>query len=501
MDARLVVDDVAYTFQGGDSVRRGSREFSSLFGNLALVLPAGSHSVSLQWRSDGFTWTTLNDLAGGFSHGEKLLAFVTSENVLPVISSPETVYGTEDVVLVVPGVRIDDIDDLLAGGVTLDVNITVSTGSLAMPNSALLAYPLEYTFGVDHTTIRMTDSIANINAALLNLTYTAPQFWNGEDTIIISTSDLSQTGYGSAPNTDEARIKVIIRPVDNMFTLDLSPVQSLPNVGANQALVAMTLTDIDSQDADFRVQLSAICGVLSVQVPANTPVTFFAGDGVNDTAMDLQGPYLDVRSILLHVMYSPDSSCNQAVHQESVTVRVTDVRNPAHDLTRLISVNTIRQNAAPEIISRANPRWTVKGLLLETTADTASAAVVNYTQYPAGVQSSLDFTQASLVLGNQNEVADLSSLSVLHTNNVTNALSMQFQTPTEVVLRGSNYIQAGSQKRAEFLVLGGIPVHITSAQCIFGVQAFAAELNREANTVAGVLQEANRVGEGCIFRW
>jgi hypothetical protein len=152
IDARLVVDGLAYTFQGGDSIRKGAREFTNLFGSLALVLPAGSHAVYLQWRSDGFRWTTLNDLDDGFTHGEKLLAYISSENAKPVITAPPAAYGTENVVLAIPGIRVDDVDALLAGGVTLDVNLTVTTGLLALPNSALLANPVEYLFGVSDTT-------------------------------------------------------------------------------------------------------------------------------------------------------------------------------------------------------------------------------------------------------------------------------------------------------------------------------------------------------------
>ena len=52
--------------------------------------------MSLQWRSDSVEWTTLNNVDGGFSHSERLLVLVTSENVAPTLSLPYTTIGVDE---------------------------------------------------------------------------------------------------------------------------------------------------------------------------------------------------------------------------------------------------------------------------------------------------------------------------------------------------------------------------------------------------------------------
>eukprot|EP01032_Pedospumella_encystans_P014576 gene14576-16731_t len=484
VDARLVVDDTAYSFQGGDTLALESREFNELFGSLPLILPAGSHSVSLQWRSNGFRWTTLNDIDSGFAHSDILLMFITSENAQPTITRPEVVYGVEDVLLVISNVRVDDVDDQLAGGVIVSVNLTVQTGMLAFPNAAFLANPIEYTFGVHESTMQFTDSIANINVALLNLTYTAPLHWNGEDSIVISISDQSNTGYGANAQTDEATIRIIIRPVDNMFTVTFPSPQSLPDVSALQLLAPMKLEDIDTVGGDFRVQLSATCGqiVLNVSAISPAPVTFYLGDGTNDTAVDFQATYATVQTLLLSVRYSPDVTCNEAVHQEAMIVRVTDVNNPAQDLTQVLSIRTLRENLAPEILTRQQPRFTLDGLSLVPTEETASA-MVNYTQYPVLVKTTHDLTKTTLQVDNMRESAAPSELAVFTTDAGTFALNLQFEDVVLVTMESSNFIQANKAKVIVLRVGQGISANLTSAGCVFGAVTTAAVIDREKGLI------------------
>jgi hypothetical protein len=483
LDARLVVDDVAYTFQGGDSIRLGSRQLTSLFGTLALVLPPGSHVAYLQWRSDGFRWMTLNDMDDGFTHGEKLLAYVSSENAAPSITAPEVVYGTEDVVLVITGLRVDDVDALLAGGVVLDVNITVTTGTIDLPNVALLANPVEHIFGTENTTIRLTDTIANINDALLNLTYTSPPNWSGSDAVVISISDLSHTGFSAAALTDDATIRVVIRPVDDMFTLSVTPAQSLPNTGADQQLAPIVLNDIDSANADFRVQLSATCGTLSLDSSRLSGVTFYHGSGTIDAAVDFQASYGAAKALLEAVRYSPSSSCNNAAHQETVTVRVTNSLNPAHDLTRVISIETVRENSAPQIVSRNHPRWSLHGLRVLPTEDTTAAAVT-YTQYPSDVITAQDWSATSVVAGNQQEVSAPSELSVFSTPHGLFTLSVRYDPAASAVMTSSNYIQLGVPRTVYLAIPGGVPVNATSALCAFGAEIVAGEVTDSRDAVS-----------------
>ncbi|KAJ1432957.1 hypothetical protein B484DRAFT_327005, partial [Ochromonadaceae sp. CCMP2298] len=319
---------------------------------------------------------------------------VVDGNAQPTITSPAMVAGLEDALLVILGVRVDDVDAQLEGGVVMDVNITLATGTLSFPNAPLL-FSFAGSLGPGGT-IRMTDSIANINLALLNLTYTPPERWSGTDSIQISISDQQFTGYGTF-KTSQSTIKVTINPVDNPFTLTATPFQGVPS-DIPSILNQVLLEDVDSQ-GNFRVQLSASCGYLSLPT-SDLSITFYRGDGINDSAVDFQAPYSTVKEVLLAITYTPQSSCSQKVHQEVVSVRVVDALNLSHDLTRLINLQLVGENIAPEILAEAFPRFRVAGLTLKAgisgdslgdSVARVSKAEIKYTQLPAGVTVSLSF--------------------------------------------------------------------------------------------------------------
>jgi len=221
VDSRVVVDGVAYTYAGGATLEAGTRRLDDLFASLALVLPAGSHTISLEWRSYGFDWTTIND--GGLSHGERLLTFISSENSQPQIASPTILEGLEDSPLVMRGVSIADDDSLmtLSGGLTLDVTITVSVGYLSFPNTPLLANPLEYSHGVYESVVRIHDTLLNINSILLDFIYLPPTNWFGKDYVAILVTDNSNVGFGSGSTVSRSNTSVVIESVDDPFSSNI----------------------------------------------------------------------------------------------------------------------------------------------------------------------------------------------------------------------------------------------------------------------------------------
>ena len=66
---------ISLPFIIGSMQKGSSRTLADTMGNLALVLPAGVHTVALQWRSlvPGVDWQTLAGLADGYSTGEVTL--------------------------------------------------------------------------------------------------------------------------------------------------------------------------------------------------------------------------------------------------------------------------------------------------------------------------------------------------------------------------------------------------------------------------------------------
>ncbi len=139
------------------------------------------------------------------------------QNVAPVNQVPGVQNGQEDVLLPIAGISVSDID---AGGGSLDVLLTVAHGTLS-----LSGVPAGVTVtGSGTASLRLTGSIADLNAALALLQYLGNQDYNGNDTLTVTTSD--QGNFGDADGnglpgqstdalTDVDTVAIVLEPVND----------------------------------------------------------------------------------------------------------------------------------------------------------------------------------------------------------------------------------------------------------------------------------------------
>lgn len=113
---RLLIDNIPYIFPI-NQLSSMSRIIDSISGEIGLTLPIGSHTIALQWENNGIcNWTILNNIDKGYTNSDQMLVLISSENSIPIITAPNSIYGYENVHTVFTGISIEDVDDLIRHG-------------------------------------------------------------------------------------------------------------------------------------------------------------------------------------------------------------------------------------------------------------------------------------------------------------------------------------------------------------------------------------------------
>src|SRR5262249_39694555 len=130
---------------------------------------------------------------GALSDTDTVAITVAAVNDAPVNSVPAAQSTNEDTPLVFSnaGGNALSISDVDAGNGTMQVTLSVANGTLNLSATSGLAF----TAGANgSSTITVTGTTPNVNAALDGLTYTPAANYNGADTLSITTNDQGNTG-------------------------------------------------------------------------------------------------------------------------------------------------------------------------------------------------------------------------------------------------------------------------------------------------------------------
>jgi len=125
----------------------------------------------------------------------------------PVNQLPGAQKVLEGQRLLLSGLRVTDAD---AGNTTLSVTLSVTHGSLQLePPSALLVAGLTVTYSNNGSRVVVSGSQSQINEALGRLTYTPSPYYNGADTLTMTSSDRGNTSGTEQIDTDTLAIAVL----------------------------------------------------------------------------------------------------------------------------------------------------------------------------------------------------------------------------------------------------------------------------------------------------
>jgi hypothetical protein len=475
MLARLVIDGLAYS-QSTGVMGGSSKSFDSLFGDLALVLPAGKHSVSLEWQSESVDWQSIAPLDTSLIGSPNLLAIVSAENAKPAITVPKMLqidgppanttvpsrglfaqrWGSaqlsEDSSLLIEGLSVSDIDVELQPGVHVLVNISVEHGTLEILHENFAAEPYKVARGPkspegQYFGLWFNDTVGNINDALSKVRYHPDTNWNGLDCVVMELSDRQNVGMGNA-KFDNATILLEVLPVDDVFTLDVPDSIQLQE-GGEVVLEPFILWDIDSHSATFRVQVTASCGVFIFPNATSPNVTFVFGSASGQSAVDFYGEYHNMKRALEGARYVSASRCNSLQHTNAVFIRLSNEDNQQHTIIRHVRVEITGKNSRPEITRGKNgQRWTLSGLRILPSVDQTSADYVS-TRLPArqgpdlGPSSAetLHFSpmKSSASLESGGDSAPLSGLTVLRSADLSYMFGLSYSKRT-LELVGMKYV-------------------------------------------------------------
>jgi hypothetical protein len=473
VQARLVIDGVGYTMGSGNTLITGSARLDTLFGQFATVLSAGSHNVLLQWRSDLVKWGTINELEDGYAHSERLLTFISSENAEPTISAPTTIPGVENEDMIISSIGISDIDEALLPGMSVNLNISVITGTLSFPNQPILANFIEYVHA-DTSLIIFRDTIENINQALSGMVYHVPQYWYGLDTLTFTLSDLDNVGFGGV-QYDSATVQIQIAAVNLPFTFSVPPrlqfnfVSSADLSHVSFPITPIAFNDPDTFESTYAFTLTTSCGRLDINS------TGFNIDGQFSEPLSIlkpsnflsfSGEYHLMKDVLENrLVYIPDTTCSNFIHGELLLANLTDLVT-SQTATKYIAVELLRDRTPAELTTITFPRYFMDGVTDITNIEVNTGYHFNTTRMYENDRNRIlatNIAASDITFWNEGSHANESELILVENRFMEYAFTLQYNPSTRIELLSVPYLVAGINSSVEFSVsssediaLGGI---------------------------------------------
>ncbi|DBA03616.1 TPA: hypothetical protein N0F65_006795 [Lagenidium giganteum] len=322
IETRLLLDGVAYRHVSSyvDGSVRGIKNARA---SMVLPLPAGSHTVRLQWKNvDGNRWTAVSFVTDHASSYASVFVYVNTWNNDPVITAASRYYGSEDNDMLIPGVQIIDSNAQMALNYAVTISLTVQHGVLTTEPTAGITYASGN--GVKNAYMLFSGALSDVNALLKTLQYRAFLNWYGNDTLTIVVTDQASTGYTTV-STDRKVVTLSIASVNDLPQLVVPSTQYVAE-DDELSIFGVSLNDVDvisnMDDATFELTMYAISGVLSLVTADN--LEFLEGDGDHDQFIRARGRMVDVAAALFEIMYKPDRDYNSMHHAEQIGIRVKD---------------------------------------------------------------------------------------------------------------------------------------------------------------------------------
>jgi VCBS repeat-containing protein len=271
---------------GGATVSAGANGSSTLtLSGTPAQINAALASLSYQGNADfngGDTLTVLSTDANGATDADTVAITVNSVNDGPVNMVPGAQMVNEDTVLSIGGISVVDVDGNLA-----TTQLTVSNGSL----NVSLAGGASISAGTNgSSTLTLSGTQAQINAALASLSYQGNANFNGADTLTVLSTD-------SAGATDSDAIAITVAAVND------SPVNAMPGAQTVSEGAVLPIGGISVNDVDGNLsstQLIVTNGLLNVSLAGGATISAGANGSVTLT---LSGTQAQINAALASLSY------------------------------------------------------------------------------------------------------------------------------------------------------------------------------------------------------
>ena len=174
----------------------------TLTGSAVVHVKHGSHTAQLQWRVydsslSAAEWKTFKSALDGYGGSQVVVGLVNAWNTKPFLSAHSSYEAIEDIELMLSDISVIDFDAELVSYHNITANADVKHGLLKINTSAT-----DITIHGNSTgrSLKVSGSLAGINAALKFLTYLPDSNWYGNDTLNLFTTDNGFSGAGGALN-------------------------------------------------------------------------------------------------------------------------------------------------------------------------------------------------------------------------------------------------------------------------------------------------------------
>ncbi|MGH7895589.1 MAG: tandem-95 repeat protein, partial [Candidatus Binatia bacterium] len=206
------------------------------------------------------TLTVTSTDSNGAATASNVGITVTAVNDAPVNTLPGAQAGAEDTVLAIGGISVSDPD-----GGPLSVTLGVANGTLQVG----LAGGATITAGANgSTTLTLTGTVAQVNAALATLGFLGAPDWSGADTLTVTTTDGALVDAG---NVAIAIAAVNDAPVLGANAFKIDDAGSLVLSSAN-----LSATDVDNAAGSLAFVVGAIAnGRFELAAAPGVAVTSF----------------------------------------------------------------------------------------------------------------------------------------------------------------------------------------------------------------------------------
>jgi subtilase family serine protease len=341
-------------------------------------------------EGNGFAASPGYDIATGLGSpiANNLINYLGGNSTSP----PPTVSAPADATMLEGGIYTWDdvisVNDSLPGTMQ-QVTLTADEGTiqLASTNNVSISAGAN-----DSSSITLTGTLANLNAALGNVTYVAANGYVGSDYIQISVND------GSDSNTGFGAIDMTIVPTSGARIFAGLPVSTPENQSYNFG-PGISLTDPDASGASDTLSLTVDNGTL--QLASTTGLTFIAGSN-NGKTMTVQGTLAALQNAVFNITggiwYTPNSNfVGQDWLQLSFTNTLDGMPDPSFTSISVLGAPTVSAPRNVQVIENAsyvfpNSAFTLSDNAASGTSDSLQLSVADGV-IDLGSTTGLTFTQ------------------------------------------------------------------------------------------------------------
>jgi len=352
--ARLVVDGVPYT-HSGTSLEGNSAIYDEMRGRLVLELPAGDHTVSLQWKilndADAVPWTTLNRAVDGYQGAEELLVLVNHQTSSPEIILPDQRLlptSKEDEDFTISGTFVSKIDASLMDEYRLGITLSATFGTISLTSTRSITFTVGD--GSKDEVMYFSGSTTDINNALKSITYRPLLNRFGTETITFKVDDLMYLGAGEA-YSETKLLTFEVESVDDLPTIMTPSNQQLAEDGSIIIRgVALYDADVMTSDSTFQLTVSCKKGEVTLYEPTADGLTFLlTSDTTNSKTVEATVSTLN--NLIQQITYIPETDFNDHHStSEEITITVVDLSlSTDNTVTSTIPISVIPENDAPTI--------------------------------------------------------------------------------------------------------------------------------------------------------